>query len=68
MPYVENTLYYTDKYSCVRPVHIVYSSYFTEHNGDDEPHENTKKVYILPNYEVLMSVTMNIPAFWDVTP
>ena len=36
--YVENTLYSTNKYSCVRPVHTIYISYFIEHNGDDEPH------------------------------
>ena len=34
---VENTLYSTNKYSCVRPVHTLYISYFIEHNGDDEP-------------------------------
>jgi len=39
VPYVENTLYSTNKYSCVRPVHTVYISYFIEHNGDDEPHD-----------------------------
>jgi len=39
VPYVENTLYSTNKYSCVRPVHTLYISYFIEHNGDDEPHE-----------------------------
>jgi len=38
VPYVENTLHSTNKYSCVRPVHTHYSSYFIEHNGDDEPH------------------------------
>jgi len=27
VPYVENTLYSTNKYSCVRPVHILYISY-----------------------------------------
>jgi len=27
VPYVENTLYSTNKYSCVRPVHTLYSSY-----------------------------------------
>ena len=39
VPYVENTLYSTNKYSCVRPVHTLYISYFIEHDGDDEPHE-----------------------------
>ena len=39
MPYVENTLYSTNKYSCVRQVHTLYISYFTEHNRDDEPHD-----------------------------
>jgi len=38
VPSVENTLYYTNKYSCVRTVHTLYISYFIEHNGD-EPHE-----------------------------
>jgi len=37
VPYVENTLYSTNKYSCVRPVHTLYGSYCIEHNGDDEP-------------------------------
>jgi len=27
IPYVENTLYSTNKYSCVRPVHTLYISY-----------------------------------------
>ena len=27
VPYVENTLYSTNKYSCVRPVHKLYISY-----------------------------------------
>ena len=39
VPYVENTLYSTDKYSCVRQVHTLYISYFIEQNGDDEPHD-----------------------------
>ena len=37
LPYVENTLYSTNKYSYVRPVHTLYISYLTEHNVDDEP-------------------------------
>jgi len=28
VPYVENTLYSTNKYSCVRRVHTLYISYF----------------------------------------
>ena len=28
------------KYSCVRPVHTLYTSYFIEHNGGDEPHDS----------------------------
>ena len=36
--YVENTLYSTNKYSCVRRVHTLYISYLIEHDGDDEPH------------------------------
>jgi len=39
VPYVENILYSTNKYSCVRPVHTLYISYSTEHNGDDEPYD-----------------------------
>jgi len=27
---------------CVRPVHILYSSYFIENNEDDEPHDCKK--------------------------
>ena len=38
-PYVENTLYSTNKYGCVRRVHTLYISYFIEHNRDDERHE-----------------------------
>ena len=37
--YVENALYSTNKYSCVRPVHTIYISYFIEHNGDEERHD-----------------------------
>ena len=43
VPYVENTLYSTNKYSCVRPVHTLYISDFIEHNRDDEPHNGEKK-------------------------
>ena len=39
VPYVENTLYSTNKYNYVRPGHTLYINYFIEHNGDDEPHE-----------------------------
>ena len=39
VPYVENNLYSTNKYSCVRPVHTLYISNFIEHNGDDEPRD-----------------------------
>jgi len=39
VPYAENTLYSTNKYSCVRPVNTLYISHFIEHNGDDEPHD-----------------------------
>jgi hypothetical protein len=40
VPYVENTLYSTNKYSCVRRVHTHYISDFVEHNRDDEPHDS----------------------------
>ena len=39
LPYVENTLCATNKYSCGRRVHTLYICYFIEHNGDDEPHD-----------------------------
>jgi len=39
LPYVENTLYSTNKYSSVRPIHTLYISYFIEHTWGDEPHE-----------------------------
>jgi len=43
--YEPYTLYSTNKYSCVRPVHTLYISYFTEHNGNDEPHDSsTEKI------------------------
>ena len=45
VPYVENTLYSTSKYSCVRPVHTLYVSYFIEHNGGDEPHDDAGLLY-----------------------
>ena len=40
LPYVEITLYSTNKCSCVRWVHTLYISYFIEHNRDDEHHDN----------------------------
>jgi len=43
VPYVENTLYSTNKYSCVR-LHTLYISYFIEHNGDAEPHGSMKVI------------------------
>jgi len=36
--YVENNLYSTNKFSCVRWVHTLYISYFIDHNREDEPH------------------------------
>jgi len=39
VPYIENTLYSTNKYSCVRPVHTLHISYFIENKGNDEPYE-----------------------------
>jgi len=39
VPYVGNTLYSTNKYSCVRQVHTLNIGYFIEHNGDDEPND-----------------------------
>ena len=48
VPYVENTLYSTNKYSCVRPVHTLYIGYFIEHSGDDEPHDNLHCVFEQP--------------------
>ena len=45
VPYVENTLYSTNKYSSVRPVQTLYSSYFIEHNGDDESHDHKINMY-----------------------
>jgi len=49
VPYVENTLYSTNKYSCVRSVHTHthYISYFIEHNGDDESHDEHTPVEII---------------------
>jgi hypothetical protein len=43
LPYVENALHSTNKYSCVRPVHTLYIIYFTEYNVDDEPHVSVAK-------------------------
>ena len=47
VPYVENTLYSTNKYSCVRPVHTLYIGYFIEHNGDDKPHDYSVYCFVL---------------------
>ena len=53
VPYVENTVYYTNKYSCVRPVHTLYISYFAEHSADDEPHDYKKNVFVsFKNYSI----------------
>ena len=40
VPYAENTSHSTNKYSCVRPEHTLYISYFIEHNGDVEPRDD----------------------------
>ena len=42
LPYAENTLYSTNKYSCVRRVYALFISYFMEHNRDDEPHDSSQ--------------------------
>ena len=39
VPYVQNTLYSTNRYSCVRPVHTLYISQIIEQIGNDEPRE-----------------------------
>ena len=39
VPYVENILYSTNKYSCVGPVHTLGIGYLVKHSGDDEPHD-----------------------------
>jgi len=55
VPYVENTLYSTNKYSCVRPVHTLYISYLLEHDGDDEPHDSAT----VPHRHTLICPTVN---------
>ena len=58
MPYVENTLYSTNKYSCVRRVHTLYISYFLEHNGDDEPHGGIRvEEYLIGESEIKHIIT-----------
>jgi len=47
VPYVENTLYSTNKYNCVRPVHTLYTSHFIVHNGDDETHDQVPSISAL---------------------
>ena len=59
MPYVENTLYSTNKYSCVRRVHTLYISYFIKHNGDDEPHETLGYLKTLYNLQWLFSIELD---------
>ena len=39
VPNVQNTLYSTNKYSCVRPAHTYCTFYFIERNGEGEPHD-----------------------------
>jgi len=55
--YVENTLYSTNKYSCVRPVHTLYSSYLIEHKGDDELHDSQYTSLYIPTYTCVVFVT-----------
>ena len=43
--YVLCDLYSTNEYSCVRPVHTLYISYFIEHNGDDEPRDYKRNLF-----------------------
>ena len=61
--YVENTLYSTNKYSCVRQVHTLYISYFMEHNGYDEPHERdiSLKVFFKWNVTVWIRLIYGMP-------
>jgi len=58
VPYVENTLYPTNKYSCVTPVHTHYISYFIEHNGDDEPYDSLGLFFVstLPIFAVSTTI------------
>ena len=54
--YIENTLYSTNKYSCVRPVHTTYIGYFIERNGDDEPYDwgSSKRKHLKYSTDVLI--------------
>jgi len=60
VPWVENTLYSTNKYSCVRPVHTLYISYYIEHNMDDEPHEVLKCCFTGGNMYGLIILLYNV--------
>ena len=45
VPYVENSLYSTNKHSYARRVHALYINYFIEHIADDEPHDYSSELY-----------------------
>ena len=67
VPYVENTSYPTNKYSCVRTVHTLYIGYFIENNGDDEPHDckppNTSKGPSVYQNKNVLSIRMAMRQF-----
>ena len=52
VPYVENTLYSTNKYSCVRPVRILHNGYFIENSGVDEPRDYKMATFISLLYQI----------------
>ena len=67
VPYMKNTLYSTNKYSCVRPVHTLYISYFIEHKGRNEPSNySVRHIMLCLRYDVHLkgtpSNTTPIPA------
>jgi len=47
LPYVENNLYSNNKYSSVRRLHTLYIGYFTEHSGDNEPHDYDPSGFVM---------------------
>jgi len=64
VPYVENTLYPINMYSCVRTEHTLYISSFTEHNWDIEPHDRKLSCvqHTLERYLYFENVTVTVTA------
>ena len=62
VPYVENILYSTNKYSCVRRVHTLYSSYVHHTTQPNIPHDNyfvSDKTFPFIVFHFFFSITIS---------